>query len=215
MDINQHLSRRRFLRRTGGWAGLVAGGTLLVACGETVTPPPTTSVVATPAPAATRVATTNTTSAATTRAVQITSPIITSPTTTKAVGAATTRAGGSSPTMASTDPNFADVGAVTDFTDNNPQPITLNSPKKGTQENGYVVKSGGQFLALSDICTHQGCEVGWAEVDNLFECPCHGSRFDLQGNVSNGPANRPLNQFQTKVVNGRLLVSYKSAKVGS
>ena len=212
MDINQHLSCRRFLSRAAGLAGLVAGGTILAACGETTTSPVTTSAVATPVLVSTS---TPTTSVTTTQAAQTTAPVTTSAVTTKAVGTATTKAGGSRPTVTSTDPNFADVGAITDFADNNPQPITLDSPKKGTQENGYVIKSNGQFLALSDICTHQGCEVGWAAADNLFECPCHGSRFDLQGNVSNGPANRPLNQFQTKVVNGRLLVSYKSAKNSS
>jgi len=42
------------------------------------------------------------------------------------------------------------------------------------------------FLALSTICTHQGCD---AEVttSNIIQCPCHGSRFDDNGNVINGP----------------------------
>jgi len=44
--------------------------------------------------------------------------------------------------------------------------------------------------AYSAICTHQGCTV--QPVGKELDCPCHGSVFDLQGAVLNGPARRPL-----------------------
>jgi cytochrome b6-f complex iron-sulfur subunit len=54
--------------------------------------------------------------------------------------------------------------------------------------------SPSAFVAYSLICTHEGCAAsvqGGTEID----CPCHGSRFDANGNVINGPATRPLPQI--------------------
>jgi glycine/D-amino acid oxidase-like deaminating enzyme/nitrite reductase/ring-hydroxylating ferredoxin subunit len=56
-----------------------------------------------------------------------------------------------------------------------------------------VVKDDqGVVSALSAVCTHLGCIVGWNEVDRTWDCPCHGSRFDSQGRVISGPAVSPL-----------------------
>jgi Rieske Fe-S protein len=53
------------------------------------------------------------------------------------------------------------------------------------------------FLALSTICTHQGCDAAVNTV-NQVECPCHGSRFDSNGSVVNGPAALPLAVLPTQ-----------------
>ncbi len=45
---------------------------------------------------------------------------------------------------------------------------------------------------LVDICTHLGCTFPWNGVDQQFQCPCHGSRYNAEGVVERGPANRPL-----------------------
>lgn len=50
----------------------------------------------------------------------------------------------------------------------------------------------GQVHAVSAVCSHMGCIVGWNEVDRTWDCPCHGSRFDLAGEVIHGPAVKPL-----------------------
>jgi Rieske Fe-S protein len=52
---------------------------------------------------------------------------------------------------------------------------------------------GRGLIALSTICTHAGCEV--RVLPNEFECPCHGSAYNRDGSVSNGPASRPLQRF--------------------
>jgi len=46
------------------------------------------------------------------------------------------------------------------------------------------------FFSISSVCTHLGCNV--KRVASGFECPCHGSRFDANGRVVQGPAPAPL-----------------------
>lgn len=55
------------------------------------------------------------------------------------------------------------------------------------------------YLALSAVCTHKGCEVGWRKDDHQFLCPCHQGRFDAQGKNVGGPPRRPLSTWRTRV----------------
>ena len=56
----------------------------------------------------------------------------------------------------------------------------------------------GAVHAVSAVCTHMGCLVGWNGTDRTWDCPCHGSRFDLAGEVIHGPAVEPLAAVKTK-----------------
>lgn len=60
-------------------------------------------------------------------------------------------------------------------------------------------------IALSSKCTHAGCTVAWE--GEVFACPCHGSRFNPEGTVANGPAGEPLPSYQAKVEGDTVLVS--------
>ena len=51
--------------------------------------------------------------------------------------------------------------------------------------------TAGEIKGFSAICTHSGCTVN-AVTDGLIDCPCHGSKFHLDGSVANGPATKPL-----------------------
>ena len=56
----------------------------------------------------------------------------------------------------------------------------------------------GTLHAVSAVCTHMGCLVGWNETDRSWDCPCHGSRFALSGEVMHGPAVQPLAPVKAK-----------------
>jgi cytochrome b6-f complex iron-sulfur subunit len=67
-----------------------------------------------------------------------------------------------------------------------------------------IANSGGNFIALSSVCTHQGCTVGYSASADNFPCPCHGSLFSASGSVVNGPAISPLKSY-TVTRNGNIL----------
>jgi len=58
--------------------------------------------------------------------------------------------------------------------------------------------------AISLVCTHLGCIVKVAEAD--LECPCHGSRFTLDGAVTKGPAPQPLPWLKVSESGGEYMV---------
>lgn len=76
-------------------------------------------------------------------------------------------------------------------------------PAALTAGEGIVIDRGGKKLAiskdesgkvtaLSAICTHMNCTVGWNKDQGTWDCPCHGSRFKRDGQVLHGPAVKPL-----------------------
>ncbi|MGA2114449.1 MAG: Rieske (2Fe-2S) protein [Bryobacteraceae bacterium] len=68
-----------------------------------------------------------------------------------------------------------------------------------------VVREGNKMAAISTTCTHLGCIVALA--DTGFSCPCHGSRYDQDGNVTGGPAPKALAWYQVNLApNGEVMV---------
>ncbi len=57
----------------------------------------------------------------------------------------------------------------------------------------------GALHAVAPTCTHLGCEVRFNPAERSWDCPCHGSRFDVDGNVLEGPAVKPLARVDVPV----------------
>jgi Rieske Fe-S protein len=75
----------------------------------------------------------------------------------------------------------------------------------GRVEPVYVLAlDEGGFAALSPVCTHLGCTV---DIQGArLVCPCHGSTYDRQGRVLQGPAPRPLARYRAEVSRDGVLV---------
>ena len=59
-----------------------------------------------------------------------------------------------------------------------------------------IINTGDEFIALSNICTHQGCMVSYDPGNNNLPCPCHGSVYSTSGSVLQGPADAPLKKYE-------------------
>jgi len=63
---------------------------------------------------------------------------------------------------------------------------------------GFVVKNQGKVDVFAINCSHLGCSVALNSDARSFDCPCHGSRFHLDGTVLHGPAQFPLSHLTWK-----------------
>ncbi len=74
----------------------------------------------------------------------------------------------------------------------------------------YIIRnSGGKIAAVSAVCPHLGCTLPWTEREKKFICPCHLAAFGGDGALLRGPALRGLDELDTKVESGTLLVQYQ------
>ena len=75
-----------------------------------------------------------------------------------------------------------------------------------------IVRTGGEFYALQNDCTHAGSPIGEGDIvgDNIIECPGHGSNFNVvTGEVVEGPADEPLETYEVEVVDGMVRVAFE------
>jgi len=74
-------------------------------------------------------------------------------------------------------------------------------------KNIIVVNTGSGYIALSSVCTHQGCTVGYEPTSGNILCPCHGSQFTKTGSIVNGPAATPLQSYPVSKTGNILTIS--------
>ncbi|EDL65326.1 FAD-dependent oxidoreductase [Bacillus sp. SG-1] len=68
--------------------------------------------------------------------------------------------------------------------------VTVDGKRAGAYRN-----ENGEVTVVDTTCTHMGCELGWNNAEKSWDCPCHGSRFSVCGDVIEGPAVKPLKKI--------------------
>lgn len=66
--------------------------------------------------------------------------------------------------------------------------------------------TAGKISGFEGTCTHAGCKLSGV-TDGKIDCPCHGSKFNLDGTVAHGPAGRPLPAVAVTVTDGNVVRS--------
>jgi nitrite reductase/ring-hydroxylating ferredoxin subunit len=99
-----------------------------------------------------------------------------------------------------TDEKSGELGAIIEA--GHVERFALNSVTAFVRGKFYLcrMKDGG-FLAVSRKCTHLGCTVPWLDKEKRFACPCHGSAFDITGEVISPPASRALSIYHLFIEN--------------
>lgn len=71
----------------------------------------------------------------------------------------------------------------------------------------YVIRADAtRVIAISAVCTHVRCILGFDREKRALICPCHEGRFDLSGNVVSGPPPRPLASYEVSLRAGEIYV---------
>ena len=78
----------------------------------------------------------------------------------------------------------------------------------------YVVNANNYLFALSQKCPHLGCHVPFCASSGRFECPCHGSIYDLAGEYIAGPAPRGMDRYDVTLEGQNVVVDTSVLKSG-
>lgn len=72
----------------------------------------------------------------------------------------------------------------------------------------------GQIRALSSVCPHLGCTVGFDPATGKYHCPCHDGVFAIDGAREKGPAKRGLDELPLVIDNGRIKIQWVRYRLG-
>jgi len=92
-----------------------------------------------------------------------------------------------------------DAGPVSDFVQEGSVRYFLNG-------RFYVTNHEGGLRALYQKCPHLGCRVPFCSTSQQFECPCHGSVYNVIGEYLAGPAPRGMDRFEISIQADRVVV---------
>jgi cytochrome b6-f complex iron-sulfur subunit len=100
-----------------------------------------------------------------------------------------------------------DAGPVSDFLKEGSSTYFLNG-------RFYITSYQGGLRALYQKCPHLGCKVPFCESSDQFECPCHGSMYNIIGEYIQGPAPRGMDRFPITIENGHVKVDTSTVVEG-
>jgi nitrite reductase/ring-hydroxylating ferredoxin subunit len=63
---------------------------------------------------------------------------------------------------------------------------------------GVYRNEAGEYFCINPVCSHLKCALAFNEAEKSWDCPCHGSRFDIKGNILEGPAVLPIDKIKIK-----------------
>ena len=92
-----------------------------------------------------------------------------------------------------------DAGPVSDFEQEGSVRYFLNG-------RFYVTNHEGGLRALYQKCPHLGCRVPFCSTSQQFECPCHGSVYNVIGEYLTGAAPRGMDRFEISIHDDRVMV---------
>lgn len=116
------------------------------------------------------------------------------------------------------------VGSTSDFSPDTYRPVVITAvqgigeagkttvyvrqgdPNLTGLPSGYEPETSNEYIAITTRCAHLGCPVNYVPAAGNFICPCHGGVYGFLGERIGGPPVRPLDRFQTRVVNGQVEV---------
>lgn len=71
----------------------------------------------------------------------------------------------------------------------------------------FVTRAKDELFAVSQKCPHLGCAVPFCEAAGRFQCPCHGSVYNVAGEWISGPAPRGMDRHPLLIADGRVVVN--------
>lgn len=100
------------------------------------------------------------------------------------------------------------------FKAGHPEEYTMGtvSTKWISEQRVWLVRSEQGLYAFLAICRHLGCTPRWVPDERLFKCPCHGSDYNIEGDVVGGPAPKPLWRLGVSLAPDGQVVVDKSIK---
>lgn len=117
-----------------------------------------------------------------------------------------------------------DVAKLDALPEGKPVRVTVQAPRRRdawtaftnvTLGGCWLVRQGDKVSALSTVCPHAGCAVDWDDGAAAFVCPCHDSRFSLDGEKQSGPSPRAMDALDVDVKAGRVAVAWRRFKTAT
>jgi len=95
-----------------------------------------------------------------------------------------------------------------------PDGVELGAARYVTEGRLWLANADGALFALSQRCPHLGCRVPFCESSGRFECPCHGSVFDIAGEYIAGPSPRGMDRYELTLEEGVLVADLAKLVAG-